>query len=389
MGRLILILLMGGGILFSVAVLNINRSNVDMLSSSVGEYQKKEAKDFAKSGVEFAIRYLSDDTTWTGGTKQLNNGSVAISISNTASQYPNGPSANLTSARQITSTGICGGDSETIMAVIQLPTDNSANTNNPPAFMKYAVNTGSNFMMNGNINVQDDGNSQWNADVHTNSDFSMNGNNTIKGFLSYGGKANSNPSSRLTTNITPNQNPDNLPNYSKVDPISLPAFNPDTYKSQATTTYAGNETLSGNISLGSKNEPQIIYVGGDLTLNGTVSGYGVFIVKGNIILNGNVTVSALDPNGSTLGLYTMGDLNANGNVSVYAQIYTGGNANFNGNCNIHGSISSVGAANLNGNVHVYYRPASGTLTSPFWQGDNSDNNNSNSNKRPAIVSYYE
>jgi len=386
MGRMVLILLMGGGMLLSIATLNINRSNNEMVGNSVHEYQKKEAKDFAKSGVEFAIRYLNDDTTWTGSTKQLNNGSVTVSVVNTSGQYPNGPSANLTSARQITSIGICGKDSATIMAVVQLPNDIGSNVNNPPAFMQYAINTGNNFVMNGNINIQDDGNKQWNADVHTNADFNMNGNNTIDGFLTYGGNATSNPSSRLKTNITPNQNPNDLPNYSKVAQSSIPIFNPDTYKSKATTIYASNATYSGNITLGTKTNPQIIYVGGDLNLNGTVSGYGVFIVKGNIILNGNVSVSAEDPNGSTLGLYTMGDLNANGNVSVYAQIYTGGNANFNGNCNIHGSITSIGAANLNGNVHVYYRPAGGELTSPFWQGDDNSNN---ANTRPSILSYYE
>ena len=393
MGRMLLILLIGGGVLFSIASVNINRSNSEMLGNAVTEYQTKEAKDFAKSGVEIAIRNLSNDTTWTGSAVDLKGGSVSISVKNTTSQYPDGPNANLISARQITSTGICGDDSATIMAVIQLPNSNNPGNsqNNPPAFMQYAIETGNNCSLNGNVDVQDDGNSEWNANIHANGDFNMNGNNTIKGFVTYCGNAAVNPSWRMNSNIKPNQNPNNLPSCSKASEVEVPSFNANDYKSKASKSFTTNTTISGNITLGTKNNPQIVYVGGDCTFkNTTISGYGEFIVSGNILINGNVTVSSPDPNGSSLGLYTGGDVNVNGNVTLWAQIFSGGNTNLNGNSKVHGSVTARGTVNFNGNVNIYYRPAEGELTSPFWEGENEDsNNNNNASTRPAVVSYYE
>ena len=386
MGRMILILLFGAGIIFSVQSLNINGSNVSMVSNSVSENRRLQAKDYAAGGIDFAIKSLSIDTTWTGvANKQLINGTVTISVQNTASRFYNGPNVNLVSARLITSVGAVGNQKDTIRAVLQLPNANSAG-NNVPAFLNYAVATGNNLTMNGNINIQDDNNTSWNANIHTNADFSMNGNNTVKGFLTYVGEAQSNPAWRLGTAITPNQNPDNLPNYSQSVAVTIPTFNPDDYKNIATTVYSNNKTISGNITLGNKASPQIIYVGGDLTISGNVTGYGVFIVKGNILLNGNVSVNAIDPGGSNLGLYTAGDLNANGNVTITAQILTGGNANLNGNCKVYGSVTSKGTVNFNGNINVYYRPATSALTTPFWS---SNSNNGNGVVRPEILSYYQ
>lgn len=385
MGRLIIIMLLGAGVLFSIASINNTNSNLVMASATYSENQRLQAKDNAESGIEMAIMKLSADTTWTGITsKQLESGVVTISVENTTSEFYNGPNTNLVSARLITSVGNVGDQYDTIRSVIQLPVAGTSN-NGVPGFMDYAVCTGNDLTMNGNVSIQDDNNTQWNANVHTNADFSMNGNTTIKGFMTYYSEAHSNPQSRLTTNIVPNQNPQNLPHFYQDSIVTIPTFNPDNYKSSASIVYTTNKTLNGNIVLGTKDNPQIIYVGGDLNLNGNVTGYGVFIVKGNILINGNVTVNSVDANGSNVGLYTAGDLTANGNVKIYAQILTGGNANLNGNCKVYGSVTTKGTVNFNGNVNIYYRPATGALTTPFWTSTNSSGNGL---IRPQILSYY-
>ncbi|MCL5027775.1 MAG: FapA family protein [Bacteroidetes bacterium] len=378
MGRMLLILVVGGGMLFSIANLNMNRSNSSMVNNSVIEYQSKEAKDFAKSGVEFASRYLSDDSTWTGTTKQLNGGTVAITAQTTQSQYYNGPNAGLTNARLVTSIGTYGSQTDTIRAVIQLPT--SSPNNGTPGFMNYALASGKDVELEGNVKITDDNNSQWNANVHTNGEFEMEGNPSINGFVTYVSEIDGKLSA-----IRPNQNPSNLPTYSKVSPITIPSFNPDDYKSKATVTYAGDKSFSGNIYLGTKANPQIIYVGGDLTLKGNVSGYGIFIVKGNIKINGNVNITGQDPSGSNLGLYTAGNLETSGNVTIKAQIFSNGNTELGGNSEVYGSITSKGEVEMEGNVNIYYKPATSSLTAPFWAG----NSNGSSTTRPAIVSYYE
>ncbi len=385
MGRLIIILILGAAVLFSITSVNTANSNLIMADSTYAENQRLQAKDYASSGIEMAIMKLSDDTTWSGVlNKQLKSGSVNITVNNTKSKYFKGPSNNLLCAKLITSIGFAGEQSYTIRSVIQLPIADDT-VKGVPGFMDYAVCTGDNLSLNGNVNIQDDNNPQWNANVHTNSDFQMNGNNSIKGFLTYVGKAHSNPAKRMDSNIIPNQNPDGLPNYYQDSVVTIPSFNPDEYKSKAAQVYPTNKTISGNITLGTKDNPEIIYVGGDLTLNGNVSGYGIFIVQGNILLNGNVTVNTLDPEGSSVGLYTAHDLNANGNVKIYAQILTGGNANLNGNCKVYGSITTEGTVNFNGNVNIYYRPAAGALTTPFWSPQVKKGNGLD---RPQIISYY-
>ncbi len=409
MGRMLLILVVGGGMLFSIANLNMNRSNSSMTTNAVAEYQSKEAKDFAKSGIEFAARYLADDSTWTGTSKTLNGGSVTITAQTTNSQYYNGPNVGLTSARLVTSIGVYGNQSDTIRAVLQLPNSNNSNPP-PPDFMNYAIATGNNLTLNGNVSVQDNYNQQsnnnnddeedddnnhqsnnslqhWNADLYTNGDFRMNGNNTINGFVTYCGNAQANPAWRLSTSIVPNQNPENKSSCNKGTSLDIPTFNAKNYKSKANSQCSGNKTYTGNISLGTKDNPQVIYVDGDLTINGTVSGYGVFIVNGNILVNGNVNLTAGDPSVSNIGFYTTGDLNANGNVTINAQILAGGNVNLNGNCKIYGSITADGTTNFNGNVNIYYKPANGNLTKQFFPSNS--NSSSSSTIRPSILSYYE
>lgn len=385
MGRLILIILLGAGVLFSITSINTADSNFIMADSTYAENQRLQAKDYAAGGIDMAIMKLSYDTAWTGVSgKQLKSGTVTISIVSTKSQFFKGPDANLKGAKLIMSTGNVGNQHYTVRSVIQLPIADDT-VSGVPGFLDYAICTGENLNLNGNVNVQDDNNTNWNANVHTNKTFFMNGNNTIKGFLTYGDTATSNPAKRMQTNITPNQNPGNVPNYYKSDPVTIPSFNPDNYKSKATTIYPSDASINGNISLGTKDNPGIVYVGGNLTLNGNVSGYGVFIVKGNITLNGNVTVNSLDPSGSSVGLYTAGDLLANGNVSIYAQILTGGDARLNGNCKVYGSLTTKGTVLFNGNTNVYYRPASGALTNPFWSPQV---NKGNGLVRPKVISYY-
>ncbi|MHB8338965.1 MAG: hypothetical protein ACYDEE_16240 [Ignavibacteriaceae bacterium] len=379
MGRMLLILVLGGGMLFSVANLNINTSNVAMATNAYVAYQNAQAKDYARSGIEIAIKNLTIDTTYTGTTsKQLTGGTVTITVQNTNSQYYNGPNANLVSARLITSVGTVGNRSDTIRSIIQLPISGSGN--NPPGFLNYALASGGDLGLSGNVVVRDDNNSSWNANVQTNQDFEMEGNSKIKGFLTYGGEAEG----KLSSNITPNQNPNNLPAYSKVAPIGIPAFNPDDFKSKATIVYSGDKSMSGNTLLGTKDNPQIIYVGGDLTLSGNITGYGVFIVKGDIKINGNVNITTVDPSGSNLGLYTGGELKVKGNVVVHAQIFAN-EVSLGGNSSIYGSITSQEEIKMEGDVNVFYRPATSALTNPFWP----QNNNGSTAARPSIISYYE
>lgn len=299
------------------------------------------------------------------------------------------------SAIKVTVTAEYSGIEKTVSAII---TPETTSGNNLPQFFNYALLSGQSVNLNGNVNITDDNNSQWNANVHTNQNFSMNGNNSIAGFVTYGGTAHSNPSWRMDTQITPNQNPDGQPNYDKTGQVDIPEFNAADFKDKATQIYNTNKTLSGDISLGTKENPEIIYINGDLNLKGTVSGYGSIIVKGNINISGNLKVSSPDPNYSNLGLYTGGNINASGNVDIHAQVFANQNINLSGNCKIYGTMTTRGVNNFSGNVDIYYHPANSVLTQPFWpQGgpDNSSGNNIESvaggstSHRMSVLNWYE
>ncbi len=383
MGKMLLIVVMGAGIIFSVVSLTINKSNTSMVSNAAQEYEGVMAKNYASSGIEYALKNLSDDTTWTGvDNKSLSNGSFTITVVNTNAKYFNGPAAGVVKGRLITSIGTYSTSIDTIRAVLQLPTGTGSSI--PPPFLDYAVCSGSDFSLNGNALITDDNNNSWNANVHTNADFHMNGNNTINGFLTYYSNASSNPSWRLGTAISPNVNPNGDPSYNQVPLITMPSYNPDDYKFLATTVYNSNKTLSGNTILGTKENPEIIYVGGDLTLSGNISGYGILLVKGNINCNGNVTINSIDPSGNNLGLYVKGNLNANGNVKLYAQIYSNSDVNLNGNVKVYGGVTAKGTVHFNGNVSVYYRPTTTELTQPIWPQAGGS-----TATRPTIISYFE
>ncbi|MBZ0199181.1 MAG: hypothetical protein K8H86_04885 [Ignavibacteriaceae bacterium] len=383
MGRMLLIIVMGAGIIFSVVSLNINSSNTSMVSNAVQQYDVVMAKNYASSGIEFALKNLSDDTTWSGvNSKSLSNGSFKITVVNTSAKYFNGPGAGVVSGRLITSIGTYSTSADTVRAVLQLPT--GTGTAPPPPFLNYAVCSGNDFSLNGNTSITDDNNNGWNANVHTNEDFKMNGNNSIDGFLTYYSSASSNPSWRLDSAINPNVNPNGNPAHSQVPLIEMPDYNADDYKSLATTVYNGNKSLTGNTVLGTKENPEIIYVGGNLTLNGNITGYGILLVKGDVSCNGNVTINSIDPSGNNLGLYVNGNLNANGNVKLYAQIYSNNNVNLNGNVKVYGGITAKETVSFNGNVSVYYRPTTTELTQPIWP-----TTGGSTASRPQIISYFE
>lgn len=365
MGKMLLIFLVSAGVIFGVIGLNINLSGSSNANNTIMEISKVQAKNNSASGIEFAITRLSLDTNWTGvNNKPLMNGSVTITVQNTTSKYFNGPNANLTKLRLITSIGTYNNYSDTIRSVIGLP---KGATLNIPKFLRYSIASDNNVSLGGNINIRDDNNPLWNANVHTNGNFSMNGNNTVKGFMTYVGTA-SGTGNTLTTTFQPNTNPDNLPSYYKVSAVPVPAFVPNSFVSIATQIYNTSKTFSGNNTLGTKTNPAIIYVNGDLNIGGNFTGYGVFLVQGNVTTNGNISFTAIDPSGNNLGIYANGSVSIQGGT-VRAQILSNSNVSIGSNSQVYGGITAKGLISFQGGANFYYRPITNELTKPFWPND--------------------
>ena len=373
MGRMLIFLVIGMGGLFSIGTLNMNHSNARLVNTTIEKYEKTQARNIAASGIELALSKLNLDTTWTGvNNLSIADGTLTVTVAATTSKYPGGPNMSLIGMKVITSTGTENNQTVTISSVLKL-----ASTPSVPNFLTYAIASGNNLQLQGSVNIRDNYNSTWNANVHSNGDLQTSGNAySVRGFGTYS-KQISSAHNRFVPNVNPNSDPVNA----KIAPITLPTFNPNDYKSIATNVSNSSLTINGSTTLGTKSNPVIYYVNGNLTFRGSTTGYGIFIVTGNITFNGNVTVNTSDPDGSTLGFYAGGNIQSSGNINLAGQMYASGNIQTEGNFTLVGSMTARKDVQLAGNPTILYKPASVALTDQFWP--------SSTNSRPIIASYYE
>jgi hypothetical protein len=115
----------------------------------------------------------------------------------------------------------------------------------------------------------------------------------------------------------------------------------------ATSKYVGNTTLSGTATYGTATAPQVVYITGDGTLSGNISGTGVLIVDGNLSITGS-----LDWDGIILvGACTTcnGDLTGTGSANIKGAMVIGNaidaGANFTGSATIEYSCQAINQAN--------------------------------------------
>ncbi len=115
--------------------------------------------------------------------------------------------------------------------------------------------------------------------------------------------------------------------------------------------------------------PSIWYVDGNLKTTGatTFSGFGVFIVKGNVEIEHDMTSTDGNPDETRVGLYSNGSvLLKKSNLSVQAQLFANGMILLEENSTLYGTATSIGVIEFKGGSMIYYRPATSALTEPFW-----------------------
>ena len=378
MGRMLLFLIVGIGGLFSITNFNLLNSNTSILNTSIEQLERAQARAIAESGVEYAAMQLGQDTTWTGiDNLAMSDGSLYVTVTTTNSQFPDAPSMGLWGMRQVLSVGIVNEQEDTVMMVLEL-----TQLSTVPPFMTYAVASENDLAITGAFAIRDDANPDWNSNVHTNSDLVIGGGGyAVEGFGSYtGSMRRDHGHGTITNNFVPNVNPESDPTTFQQDRVDIPSFNPDDYLSIATDFTYGDLSLSGTTVLGTKENPKIWYVEGNLDFRGTTEGYGVFIVKGDISFHGNITVNGLDAEGSNLAFYTQSNIDIHGNTTIYGQMYAEGDITSHGSFELHGSMTSQSTIDLQGGGTIYYRPATSELTDQFWD--------SSEQAHPQIASYY-
>lgn len=107
--------------------------------------------------------------------------------------------------------------------------------------------------------------------------------------------------------------------------------------------------------------PNVIYVEGDLTLNGSIGTIGgFFVVAGDVITNPSAVYDAtINGNGQIQGaIYTRGDFSVNGGgggLNVDGGVWAGQEAELNGNANVTYNkdyMSAIESLNINPNVQL-------------------------------------
>jgi hypothetical protein len=359
MGKAILIILLSSGLMFSIVSLNTNTMLEQATSKAVDHHSKIRARNIANSMVGIVLSELSDDNDYR--VTELVSKNLLDGIAKYTVTDKNFAGEQLI---QISTEATYMGMTQKVIAYTKPDPGSSTG----PPFFDYAVLAGDKFVMNGQDNiVEDDGNPLWNASTHSNNETNLNGSNYLQeGFVTY---TNSITANWGDVTITPNQNPDSDPVHSIAPMVTIPEFSASSYKDKAHEEYSGDKSYSGTITLGTKDNPKIIYVGGKLFIEGTVEGYGIFIVQDDIEITGNLLLDTPDPEGSKLALYTNKKVMMNyKNTEVHAQVLAMEEVILNEeNIDFHGSITSKMNVTFNGlDVNFNYKPASTALMEPFW-----------------------
>lgn len=373
MARALIIILSSVIITFGIYSLLVNRSITNSTENMSDYYRDVMVRNIANSMVEILQRKLLDNKNFrvqNWESTSLLGGSSKFRIIDTL--------ANGDSVIKVNIIGNFEGKEKGIEVFYKIyPFGNDS----IPMILNYAVFSGNSLTLNGNVTITNAGNGQ-NTDVHTNGNFSMNGSNKIEGFVTYSGTFSSNPPSGVN-NITPINNPKNLPNHYRIAQLPIPEFNPSQYKNIATEIYYGDKIFNGNITLGTKENPKIIYVTGNLTLNGKIEGYGLFITEGRTIFNGDLTILNPDNYANNIGIFSGDKLIVNGRVKLSAQIFSNEEVIFNGNIEVEGSVISKEKVIFNGSSKVYYKPVNTQLTKYIFKPQQTKNT------LLQIVYYYE
>jgi hypothetical protein len=244
----------------------------------------------------------------------------------------------------------------------------------PPPFMEFAILADGDLYLRGNveaaIEVEGDAASELNANMHTNGNLSVDGNAArVAGFGTFAGTG----SGQLDNTFNPNYNPGSGPDAYHSAAVEIPNVDVSAWltKVDATMSTMGSVNLSGTYEGGSRDEPFIWYIQGDLNVdNAVINGYTMFIVGGNIEFRGDLLVGDSGYEGaneSSIGLYGAGTLNITGNMNIEAQIFTAGELSFSrGNPVLTGSITTKSTVSFRGTPDIMYRPASPALTT-IWQ----------------------
>jgi hypothetical protein len=355
MGKLLLLIVMPVALGTSTLLLSSSRDALGSADSTLNSRSDEVvARELALSGVAEAesalLPVIARSPAYTGArtfTASISGGTYSATIATAGATHT------------ITSTGTMNGHSVAVGRVYRAEF--------VPDFMGNAVFTDNNLLLNSPLTIRAES-PDLNGNVRTNHNFQINGGPTaVNGFALHAGQLNLNTGVPAPQIFTPPVNPTNAPVTQAVAPITIPALVPANYAGFANRQTLGDLTLSGNVVLGTRENPTIWYVAGALqtSANVTLSGYGVFLVRDEVRFSHHVWTQAMDE--SNAAFYSGGHIKViNGSLDIAGQLFANGNVELKEYTNLTGSLVARNTLNTLGPVTIIYRHPAQALTERFW-----------------------
>jgi len=208
-----------------------------------------------------------------------------------------------------------------------------------------------------------------NSTIRGNQNINFNiGTSFVEGFGWYHENLNVSNGQSVTDIFNPVYNPAGDPVTEQKPEVDIPVISTSELKGLATQTTYENVYLSGEVALGTINSPKIWYVGQNLRTTGNIefSGYGIFLVAGNIEFLHNTYLS--ESGGSVIFVTDQ-------NIEIKASVTLTGNLLANGNIKMDAPVTLNGSLTTDQNwkttypLTLNYRPPSASITDMFWNGD--------------------
>ena len=323
MGKGILIVVLGMGIILSILEVSLNDNTSNGLALTVNYYDAMEARLISNSGIEIYLEKLRENKSLTGTftNNPLMNGNYDISITGL-------------DTIKLKSVGTFNGVVHTSMiTAVRTPVK-------PPSVNASVYISSTNLTVNFNGNMDISGN-----------DHDMNGNPT--GGTSLPGIAVDKPadSAYIVNDIKPKitkaiTGSGGTPSVATVpDSTNWDEVTQNIIFAADYTLPSG--TYSTGTALGTASQPKITYADGDVNFTGTADGYGIMVVNGNLTLSGQFTFYGI------IIVYGQSQITVQttGNSTVYgATMFVGQSVDFKataGNSTLYYSSDAINNAKLN------------------------------------------
>jgi hypothetical protein len=371
MGKAVLIIIAGTIVVLAMFNMGMLGTLDRGTETSVEQFAQKQSRLIAASMVNMSISRLSDDASYrqtTVASKDFFNGTAYYIVKDTVYEG--------TDVVKISADGHFFGDVTTVTAFV-VPPEPSMHP-----FLRYAIIGKSEVKFNDKDIIVRNGTSDptLNANVHSNTQVVINAlNTTIHGFVT----SPTMPSVDASAQIIPNSNPDGLAPVHTAPAVNIPSLTDaqfDSMKAEAETW--SSPSISGNLTLGTKENPRILFRSGTLEINNTnitgptanTPGYGIIIATDEVLLKGSFLQQTRDPDNSEVMIISKYKiLGGEDDKTIDATLYGKNEINLKPRTLVRGSLISgdyIVRLDAPGIIVEYKPPAVGIAEWVFGQNTN-------------------